>query len=60
MVMVSIEFLLIHNSKHFEVSRVPCVGEIVAHGDETFEVRDVIHILDADKENEPVAIVRVK
>jgi hypothetical protein len=54
---VSVEFLLTHTSDEYEVGRVPCIGERVEWRDNTFEVKDVIHILDA---RTVVAIVRVK
>ena len=60
MVMISVEFLLTHAARDFDVSRVPCVGELVALEDDVFEVREVIHKLDPDAENDSIAIVRVK
>ena len=57
---VQIEFLMTHESVTYEVSRVPCLGEIVTVQDqgEWHEVKDVIHILNPNSEIQ--AIVRVR
>lgn len=57
---VRIEFLITHDDGVYEVSRVPCIGEIVTvhDQDECYEVKDVIHILNAVSETQ--AIVRVR
>lgn len=59
---IKIEFLLTHESDVYEVSRVPCVGELVYNVDDegSNEVKDVIHVLNADPSNQCVAIIRVK
>lgn len=59
---VRVEFLMSHKSDVYDVGRVPCVGESVAIGidGECHEVRDVIHILNADHETQVLAVVRVK
>jgi len=60
MVLISVENLITHESYECEVSRVPCIGESLAENDELFEVVNVFHQLNANPDNEPVAIVRVK
>ena len=59
---VQIEFLLTHKCDVYSVGRVPCVGEMVCVGfdGEAHEVKEVIHVLDADPETQVLAMVRVK
>jgi hypothetical protein len=47
------------------LSRVPCVNELIvlcidSPEEETFEVKEVIHIADISDEDQPVAIVRAR
>ena len=59
---VQVEWLHSHNADVYDVGRIPCVGESVSPigCDECFEVRSVIHILNADPVTQVLAIVRVK
>jgi len=59
---IKVRFLLTRESDIYEVSRVPCIGELVYNADDdlTNEVKGVIHVLNADPSNQCVAIVRVK
>lgn len=60
-VRISVEFLHKHTCKTYEVSRVPCVGELVydAEGEASWEVARVYHALEVGEDGVE-AIVRVK
>lgn len=58
--MISLEFLMKHTSINVEVAQIPRIGEWISYGEDTLEVKGVIHICNPDADNEPVAIVRVK
>ena len=59
---IQVEFLLTHKTDVYSVGRVPCIGEIVCIGidGESHEVKDVIHILDADPQTQVLALVRAR
>lgn len=63
MVKVRVENLITHESDVFDMSRVPCVGELVyvVGGDgEALEVKAVFHAMNANPETQHVALIRVR
>ena len=59
------ENLITHRATTRMLSRVPCVNELIvlcidSPEEETFEVKEVIHIADISDEDQPVAIVRAR
>jgi hypothetical protein len=60
---ISVEFLLAHKSDVYDVGRIPCLGEyvsVITSMESCYEVKEVIHLLNADPTNQVLAIVRVR
>lgn len=59
---IQIEYLMTRTHDVVEVGRIPCVGELVCPPEleSCHEVREVMHVLDADPATKVTAIIRVK
>ncbi|MHA1828601.1 MAG: hypothetical protein ACTSX6_08135 [Candidatus Heimdallarchaeaceae archaeon] len=60
MILIEVENMLTHESLEYEISRVPCVGELLNIEDDCLEVIQVFHKLNIDTSEESAALVRCR
>ena len=64
MIKVRVEYLMVHKSDVYTLSRVPCVGESVVLSkddiDVVYDVISVFHLLNTDETAQIAAFIRVQ